>query len=376
MSDLILTKNGIINKENTYTRLKYLDNAKGLGMFMIMMGHMSYLNEPFFTFCSSIKILIFYIVSGFLFAYKEENNSNAGPLKEYVYKKVKVLGIPYVLYSLCAMAIDLLMTFVTHSDPLKALGNDVANTVILRGISTLWFLPTLFFADILFAAANKAVIKIRYPLLAVFPLINLILCSAYRNMVYQIRDNGFAGMLICNITAVVLKSLTAFVFVVYGYVLYDLLKKLWDKSCAWLIALFAGMLTVILALLNKGVDFNSFSCGKYPWLYIINGYLCGALIIFLLKKCDGVINFRVLNFIGANSLFIMATHLPWKISIVVKKLFGKVYIAENAGVSYYLVLICSTALVLFIEYFMIKAKDIVLIRCKKYEKLYDVLKYI
>ena len=72
----------------------------------------------------------------------------------------------------------------------------------------------------------------------------------------------------------------------------------------------------------------------------------------------------------------MATHLPWKISIVVKKLFGKVYIAENAGVSYYLVLICSTALVLFIEYFMIKAKDIVLIRCKKYEKLYDVLKYI
>lgn len=53
-------------------RLTYIDWAKGIGMFFIMLGHVNRIDNPLITYGDTFKIVIFYIISGYLFSLKEE----------------------------------------------------------------------------------------------------------------------------------------------------------------------------------------------------------------------------------------------------------------------------------------------------------------
>lgn len=50
-------------------RIGYVDAAKGLGMLLIMLGHITKYDNPVDLWMSSFKVVIFYIMSGFLMSY-------------------------------------------------------------------------------------------------------------------------------------------------------------------------------------------------------------------------------------------------------------------------------------------------------------------
>ena len=49
-------------------RMQYIDQAKGIGMLMIILQHISNTENFILTFGNSFKIIIFFIISGYLFS--------------------------------------------------------------------------------------------------------------------------------------------------------------------------------------------------------------------------------------------------------------------------------------------------------------------
>lgn len=132
-------------------RKKYLDAAKGCGILMVAFGHITTLSNPVDIWFGAFKLIIFYIVSGYLLCMRQSfRKSTPG---EYIKKHAKSLLIPYFGFSAIVMLYNMAVCVIKHMtfqemwDKLMYQGY---TTVTLRGISALWFLPSLFIAQVIF----------------------------------------------------------------------------------------------------------------------------------------------------------------------------------------------------------------------------------
>lgn len=127
---------------------RHIDVAKGILIICVVIGHV--LNFEYF-FTSVVKTVIyvfhmpaFFIISGVLMNPKKLKNQT---FTSFVNRKIKRLIIPYVLFEIVG---GILQMFLYGIDEVNPVG-------ILYGILTMhchigadWFLPTLFFAEMLF----------------------------------------------------------------------------------------------------------------------------------------------------------------------------------------------------------------------------------
>lgn len=74
-------------------RLDYVDIAKGLGIMLVIMGH---IEHDFVPFCGSVHIPLFFVLSGYLC---DLNRTNEAAYGMTVSKRVKRLIIPYFIYN-------------------------------------------------------------------------------------------------------------------------------------------------------------------------------------------------------------------------------------------------------------------------------------
>lgn len=141
-----ITATGVDNK-----RLWYLDAAKGWGICMVVFGHITKLGNPIDTWFSSYKLAIFFIVSGYLLCMRQTFAKYTW--KSYTWKQVKCLLVPYFGYSFITMFYYICLGIWKGSDYVQIRHKFVQQlygTMTLRGISALWFLPSLFIRQILF----------------------------------------------------------------------------------------------------------------------------------------------------------------------------------------------------------------------------------
>ena len=132
--------------------LGFVDAAKGLGILAVIWGHMDYLWSTSSVWFSSFKLAVFFVVVGLLKAHRYEDRGQEESCGAVWGKRLYSLVIPYGVYSLLAILVHLAFAAVRHQGMLEALQGDVLLTVTLRGIATLWFLPTLLLAELLFAS--------------------------------------------------------------------------------------------------------------------------------------------------------------------------------------------------------------------------------
>ena len=136
------------------THLGFVDAAKGLGMLAIIWGHMDYLWSTSSVWFSSFKIAVFYVVVGLLKAYRYGERGQRDSCAQVMKKRWYSLVIPYGVFSALAILAHLAFLTIHGGSRLAALKGDVILTVTLRGVATLWFLPTLLIAELLFAAVR------------------------------------------------------------------------------------------------------------------------------------------------------------------------------------------------------------------------------
>ena len=144
----------------TAQRVQYLDAAKGIGMLLIMWGHLSQISEPVFTWFACPKIAVFYLASGILLDKKntaEHISQDPEKRKRQIKKRLLSLGVPYVVFSVLIMLFHAAVALLHHHALLTTLGTDLWDTVTLRGISTLWF-----FTDTVFCCVHLAAMACRF----------------------------------------------------------------------------------------------------------------------------------------------------------------------------------------------------------------------
>jgi len=288
-------------------RLAYFDMAKGIGILFVIMGHLQ--GEEFFVmspyiidFCIwifSFHMPLFFIISGMLINYKKDSKKD---FKIFASKHFCAIMIPYLYFSAIYLSVVLYALFIGKTIKIESLLINLWYVISTYGMSVLWFLPTLFFGELLFLFIIKRFSgKVSFLII----IIMTILSSLINFSLQQFSYNTPIMERLHEISIVLLRPILASTFIAIGYFVYHFFQERDKPSLKEIIFGFFLMLVgVILVSKNGGVDFRSL-VQKNLLFYYICAVTTSIGLILICKNCKSN---KILTFFGYNSLIIMAVH--------------------------------------------------------------------
>lgn len=317
-------------------RLKYLDGAKGWGICMVVFGHITALGNPVDVWFSSYKLTIFYIVSGYLLCMRQSFHKYS--FKTYIGKQIEGLIIPYLGYSSIVLLYHICVGLLKGAESTAILNKFLEQlyaTLSFRGISALWFLPSLFIGQVIFFLAIKA-----GKVLKIFIFLGSLAVAQGTTVLLPWLGDRYSGAKYKIISFPILtvsKGLTAILFIAIGYGGYLLIKKVTNRNYRFLLGILLFLGNIWLSQQNKGVDINLMRLGEHPALFYISGLAGSFGTILILEFLEKYWKMTFLNFCGKHSLIIMATHgtLGFK-SVCIAGWKAMYTLTEEIGLRYYL----------------------------------------
>lgn len=280
-------------------RILWVDSAKGIAIFLVVWGHMTYfLPNEIRTIIYSFHMPLFFFLSGLFL--KKENS-----IKLLVRKRFSSLLKPYFLYAILLLLVEYF--FYLYYPPFYA-------PVSLKGMLTatftnLWFLPSLFFSLIisfLILSIKKTSLKILIGLLCV-------ILGIVNNIVFkQVFPHTFIlPVLPCRIDV----SLLSIPFVFMGCYFNEIKQKV-KINIVFLVLSFLILVFLNFLLTHKSIDM--YACDYSNFLLF---YITAVLGIFLMHEISLFLkNSVLLSYLGKNSLHIYALHkifiLPVQILLI------------------------------------------------------------
>lgn len=140
-------------------RSQWIDILKGIGILLIVIGHI--INGPIRDFLYLFHVPIFFFLSGYLF-------NGVVDIKLYVLKKIKRLLIPYFVFLFTFTAILIFKELLLNrpENTFTLIQSAFLGGAYLTGwLSVFWFITSLFFTQIIYAFLCKYDKKIIYSLM-------------------------------------------------------------------------------------------------------------------------------------------------------------------------------------------------------------------
>ena len=307
----------------TSKRLTYFDMAKGLGIILVVLGHIEYISEPLRAWISSFHMPLFFVISGLLIHYKDDLSKD---FSQILRKKWKSILIPYLWFSLLYFFIDILNVLL-HKIDLHTFWVNLIHSASFYGVSVLWFLPALFLAETGFLFLTKKLPR-------VVSVVTILLCSMLAYMaqlgishIYTAYESSLLITSLIDFIRAFLRGIIAMSFVCIAYYSFNLLKRTDTFSIReLLLGILLFLINLPLSQINQCVDFHYIILKNVPFFY-----LCALLgsfgLILICKNCKYV---QSIGYFGKNSLIIMSTHvncyilyaaiqMAWKIDTVVTR---------------------------------------------------------
>lgn len=340
-------------------RIAYVDAAKGLSILMIALGHITKLGNPVDNWMSSFKVSIFYIISGFLMCYTGSIKKRS--FKEFITKLFKNLGIPYLVFSAIGIFFKTICICLKHKPQelvFETFEQYFYDSIFLKGVNSMWFIPTLFIGEILFYWIKRSpkVVKLIYAVLGVFSIkLSYIITGAFSpDGIFALHPGNVYDNII-RLTNAVCKGLSATWFLGAGYIIYLYYRKIKDQRIKLVIGIIFSFINLVLSQLNTGVDFNQMGEGKYPYMFYICSIIGSIGAIMLLDVISSYVNLTFLNYWGKNSLIMMCTHTVLGFRTIAYEGWKKVaFIPETADFEYIFECLVVLAILLMIEYSVIE----------------------
>jgi len=340
-------------------RIYYLDIAKGIGVFLMILGHVPDLSVPARQFVTSFHMPLFFILSGMIIRVTGEETREMGVI---VKRKLRSIAIPYAVFSVLCLFVELLCITVLKKGEWSVLAEHLFATVCLSGASVFWFLPALFFGELIFLGVrkktSKAVCGITTVLMVTVAYVGLLGV----NYLQGNCDNTVGYTYLFLFLRAVLRIFFSAAFVAAGYFGYSLIEKfLREKNVEgvkktgkiWLGLLLGIVLTAVTLLVSQrnGITDMNYMVYNNILLYLVTS-LCGsgAIVLFscVLECFWKTIPIRICMYYGRNSLVVMMTHAPFYIMYIAAKITYGVndYLFPLGQV---LLCLCMTVGVLVIE---------------------------
>ena len=304
---------------NTQGRQGYLDVAKGMGILGVVASHclvqtdLGVLSDWYGFF----MLAIFYVYTGWRYALRYGTGNTGISTRDMAKRRLVSLGIPYVCYSVLFIVSRVFLVWPQQYTFL-VLMSDIYYTGTLVGLETLWFLPSIFIAELLL----NAVYGRRGKMAAAACLtagVSIVLIL-YINMS---RQDTTLWRVIHLPIMVYIKGLVGFVLALGGVFACDA----WKKACQVLkggssLALSMALLVlgITLTVYIPGCDFNYLTM-KNPVSWILTAWFSSASILMFGQRvslCQGrwkewwaikKVLIPFFTYYGKHSLTIMCTHL-------------------------------------------------------------------
>lgn len=312
--------------KDTTKRLDYLDMAKGLGMILVLIGHLQ--GDSIFTFSPYIQPLcvyifsfhmpMFFIISGILLAVKQDEKK---PVKDIAKRRFKGIMIPYFWFSFFYLLVVVVALFKGEIAYQTLLVN-LFYVISGYGMNVLWFLPAIYLGELLFLALRRR-FKDHKIFIAIVVLSNAIVYVIAGIMYKGVYDTPFL-MRIHELITVILRPILVMGFISIGYYIHLIIKKgsrLYDflnnpelnekgvvtaKFRVAYIVLGLMLFGVCFAFfrINNGIDFRSMAFRNVFFFFLCS--LSGSYGMIML--CKGLPTIRLFTFWGMGSIIFMATH--------------------------------------------------------------------
>ena len=280
-------------------RVDWIDAAKGIGMILVVYGHISYRPDWLNVWLCSFHMPLFFFLSGI--TYNAEKYSD---FKVFIRNKIQTLVIPYLIFSVITLLWDTgwrLIYFFKDGTPigLKQLAKSVlAIGVQIRGTSLgigVWFIPCIFVA---------------------FIILHFILKLSRGNKIIAMSAATAclaAGYLYCTYVNIKLPwSIDAAFVAVFFMTAGNVLREHLLKKASVRIYIAGGVclvVNIVFAYLNyrvlgRSVGMWSNNYGNFVF------FICGAAsgIVFVRAVTDAV-RLRPLIFLGKNSIYYYGLHI-------------------------------------------------------------------
>lgn len=316
-------------------RQNWIDVIKGIGIILVVFGHV-YSENPVSVWIYSFHMPLFFALSGFIFAAYSYNKKTS--FKDYLIKKLKSLIVPFILFR-----IILVLYWFAVERHFRDLD-----------LGPIWFLPVLFAAEIITYFIN---IKKK----PVFNGIFAVVCLA---VLYLLKHLSFDDTTVGDWVMITLNGMCWYNFgILIGYTATQKNINI-SKRAALPIIIVLLAVSVFLSQHNGMVSMYSSVFGNY-FIYIAES-IAGILFILMLCKFVFKAN-KTIEFLGRNTIIILATHEPIKRVILklIEIISGKIgmpvttdYLQKNILTGLLVVLIIMAAEPIMIQIFrFIKSKS-------------------
>ena len=286
-------------------RVGYFDIAKGIGIILVIIAHIEYMPLGLREYIVTFHMPAFFVISGMLMNLTGERER---PCRTLITRKLKSIMLPYLIFSVIFPLMDIVRyTMEGRDDVAKIFGQDLVAGITMTGVSVLWFLPSLFFSELIVLFIVK---NLKRPLLLVM---SILLPVAL----------WFLALVIRPMALPLWRTVYCSILVLMGFILFPVIRK--ASSYPVSVLPVSILLFVILYFTGKAngiVDLHFILLGNKP-LYYVNALMGSMglilLSVFIEDKAAG--HFAgLLEFYGRHSLFIMITHIDFMIMYLSERL--------------------------------------------------------
>ena len=280
-------------------RLTYLDMAKGIGIFLVILGHIEYIREDTLKWISSFHMPLFFVIGGIL-AY--EKREEGRPLFSALAARARGTLVPYAAFTIMLLTMNTLEHFLEPGALSGAqLARQYVDAATGYGIHILWFLPAYFTAGAIFLLLERGFRPVSRNLAVLLLAVGAYgVTVIFRLDQYAVTDLpliGFAGM---DLLITLLRGILAMPFLLMGWYLGAFYGRLPRKAFPVLALLLipGGILALHLSVFDLHYLYVE------PWHYLAAFLSCAGLTA-LMRALPAI---RPLAWLGRNSLVIMCTH--------------------------------------------------------------------
>lgn len=294
-------------------RIEYLDIAKGIGMILVIMGHIEYINAEIHEYIYAFHMPLFFLISGILIWEKKEEEKHFG---ELIVKRLKGIMLPYAVFSILFFVIESVRVIIKDLDTWDIVFKQLFQSVCLQGVSTLWFLPALFMSELIFVGIRKKCNNgLTIGIVGVIGISTTFLNVVEKNLYLQYYES-VKYIILREIIIMLLRNLFCVGFVCVGYYvgkfLMPKLQRVWLQLGGMIVL--AGVCYWSVSN-NINVELRYMTLGSEV-LYFVGAITGSVAVLFGCRLLEGMpvklLKFP-LEYYGRNSLIIMATHLEFRV---------------------------------------------------------------
>lgn len=279
------------------SRILWVDIAKGIGILLVLIGHISQ-NQYISSFIYGFHMPLFFIISGYLYKNKEN----------YIKNKIKTILIPYLFFSIISF---IYWYFIERNlrgqNENINIFNILINIFIARGGNdnyifnvALWFLPCLLVTEIIFHIIVGKIKNNRIVTIIVF--------------IFSILGYIYAQYDLIRLPLALDMVFIAIGFYFIGYLwrqkgeFYFKNKMKISKNKEIIIIIIGSLFMIMFSIFNIRIDINNLKYPVYPLIYIVS--ITGCIVIYLISNL--IKNNNFIQYLGTNTLIIMCIHEPIK----------------------------------------------------------------